>query len=152
MPPCKAMTNRIPLPALLLGFAGLIPPAVLTGVALLDLGLFAPSTPGFVRTYAAVILSFIGGSWWAFALREERPSWLLLSVAVVPSLLGWGTIFWFFPPQALFGLAAMLVASLVVDALLVRRRLAPRWWLRLRVPLSVGLALCCALSGWALVG
>ena len=145
------MTNRIPLPALLLGFAGLIPPVALTGAALLDAGLFAPSTPGFVRTYAAVILSFIGGSWWAFALKEERPSWVLLGLAVVPALLGWGAIFWFYPPQALFGLAAMLGASLGVDALLVRRRLAPRWWLRLRVPLSVGLALCCVLSGWALV-
>ena len=42
------MKASVPLPALLLGFAGLIPPVVLTAVALLDLGLFAPSTPGFV--------------------------------------------------------------------------------------------------------
>jgi hypothetical protein len=141
------MKSSIPLPALLLGFAGLIPPVVLTAVALLDIGLFAPSTPGFVRTYAAVILSFIGGSWWAFALRDERPSWALLTVAVLPSLAGWAAIFWFFPPQALFALAAMLVGSLVIDALLVRQRLAPRWWLKLRAPLSVLLAICCVLSG-----
>jgi hypothetical protein len=146
------MKNSIPLPALLLGFAGLIPPVLLTAVALMDLGLFAPSTPGFVRTYAAVILSFIGGSWWAFALREERPSWLLLTVAVLPSLAGWASIFWFFPPQALFALAAMLVLTLVVDALFVRRRLAPRWWMKLRLPLSLVLALCCLLSGWDLIG
>jgi hypothetical protein len=145
------MKSSIPLPALLLGFAGLIPPVVLTAVALLDLGLFAPSTPGFVRTYAAVILSFIGGSWWAFALREERPSALLLTMAVLPSLAGWAAIFWFFPPQALFALAAMLVLTLAVDALLVRRRLASRWWMKLRVPLSLVLALCCLLSGWDLV-
>lgn len=151
MPPCKPMTNKVPLPALLLGLLGLVPPIILTGVALLDLGLFAPSTPGFVRTYAAVILSFLGGSWWAFALREERPSPLLLTLAVVPPLAGWAAIFSFQPPAALFGLAVGLVATLAVDALLVRRRLAPAWWMKLRVPLSIGLALCCGASGWALV-
>jgi hypothetical protein len=144
------MTTKVPLPALLLGLAGLIPPLVLTGVALFDMGLFAPSTPGFVRTYAAVILSFIGGSWWAFACRDERPSWRLLGIAVLPALLGWTAIFWFKPPEAMFGLAVVLIASLLFDALLVARRLAPRWWLKLRVPLSVGLAACCALSGWVL--
>jgi hypothetical protein len=135
---------------LLLGLAGLIPPAVLTGIALFDAGLFAPSTPGFVRTYAAIILSFVGGSWWAFTCREERPSWLLLGIAVVPAVAGWWAIFTFQPAEGLFGLAVMLVAALVVDAWLAARGLAPRWWMRLRVPLSVGLALCCALSGWVL--
>ncbi len=145
------MRSKVPLPALLLGLAGLIPPLLLTGVALFDAGLFAPSTPGFVRTYAAVILSFIGGSWWAFACREERPRWWLLAIAVLPPLAGWAAIGWFFPPEAMFALALLLVASLAVDALLVGRGLAPRWWLRLRVPLSTGLALCCAVSGWVLV-
>mgnify|MGYP002780725326 CR=1 FL=1 len=145
------MTKPVPLPALLLGFAGLIPPAALTAVALLDLGLFAPSTPGFVLTYAAVILSFLGGSWWGFVSREERPSWVLLGIAVLPALGGWAAIFSFQPPAALFGLAGALVATLAVDALLVRRGLAPGWWMKLRIPLSLGLALCSALSGWALI-
>jgi hypothetical protein len=145
------MKTKVPLPALLLGFAGLIPPLVLTAVALLDIGLFAPSTPGFVLTYAAIILSFLGGSWWGFASVARRPNWLLLGIAVVPALAGWAAIFSFTPPAALFGLAGALVVSLAVDALLVRGRLAPGWWMRLRVPLSLGLALCCLLSGWVLV-
>ena len=145
------MKTRVPLPALLLGLAGLIPPVVLTAVALLDLGVFAPSTPGFVRTYAAVILSFLGGTWWAFACREARPSWWLLIAAVIPSLAGWWAIASFRPPEALFGLAVLLIAALAVDATFVRLRLAPAWWMKLRLPLSTGLALCCALSGWALV-
>src|SRR4028118_1167991 len=99
---------RIPLPVLLLGFAGLIPPTVLTGVALLDLGLFAPSMPGFVLTYAAIILSFLGGTWWGFVSRSERPGWLLLGIAVLPALAGWAAIFSFQPPAALFGLAGAL--------------------------------------------
>lgn len=142
---------RIPLPALLLGFAGLIPPTVLTAVAMLDLGLFAPSMPGFVLTYAAVILSFLGGTWWGFVSRQDRPNAVLLGIAVLPALAGWAAIFSFQPPAALFALAGALVATLAVDALLVRRRLAPGWWMKLRVPLSLLLALCCALSGWVLV-
>jgi hypothetical protein len=145
------MTKPVPLSALLLGFAGLIPPVVLTAVALLELGLFAPSTPGFVLTYAAIILSFLGGTWWGFVSKEERPSWILLGISVLPALAGWAAIFSFQPPAALFALAGALVLTLVVDALLTAWRLAPGWWMRLRVPLSIGLALCCALSGWVLV-
>jgi hypothetical protein len=70
---------------------------------------------------------------------------------VLPALAGWAAIFSFQPPAALFALAGALVLTLVVDALLTAWRLAPGWWMRLRVPLSVGLALCCALSGWVLV-
>jgi hypothetical protein len=124
---------------------------VLTAVALLELGLFAPSTPGFVLTYAAIILSFLGGTWWGFVSKEERPSWILLGISVLPALAGWAAIFSFQPPAALFALAGALVLTLVVDALLTAWRLAPGWWMRLRVPLSIGLALCCALSGWVLV-
>jgi hypothetical protein len=145
------MTSKVPLPALLLGYAGLIPPAVLTAGALLDLGLFAPSMPGFVLTYAAVILSFLGGAWWGFASRQERPGWMLLTISVLPALAGWAAIFSFQPPAALFALAGALITALVVDALLVRRRFAPGWWMKLRAPLSLGLALCCGLSGWVLV-
>ncbi|WP_338503306.1 DUF3429 domain-containing protein [Sphingomonas kaistensis] len=142
---------RVPLSALLLGLAGLIPPIGLTAGALLDLGLFAPSMPGFVLTYAAIILSFLGGTWWGFVSRAERPSAFLLAVSVLPALAGWAAIFSFQPPAALFALAGALIAVLAVDWLLVRRRLAPRWWMQLRIPLSVGLALCCGLSGWALI-
>ena len=89
MPPWRTMTTKVPLPALLLGFAGLIPPVGLTAVALLDLGLFAPSTPGFVLTYAAVILSFLGGTWWGFVSKSERPGLALLGISVLPALAGW---------------------------------------------------------------
>lgn len=144
------MKTDIPRAPLWLGLAGLIPPLVLTAVALFELGIFAPSAPGFVRSYAAIILSFLGGTWWAFALKEERPRAFLLVLAVLPSLAAWATMFWFVPAQALFALAGLLLASLAIDALLVGWRMAPRWWLRLRLPMSLCLATCCALSGWVL--
>ena len=102
-------------------------------------------------TYAAVILSFLGGTWWGFVSRSDRPGWGLLGIAVLPALAGWAAIFSFQPPAALFALAGALIATLVMDVLLTQRRLAPRWWMTLRVPLSLGLALCCGLSGWVLI-
>jgi len=142
------MTTKVPSPALLLGFAGLIPPVLLTFLVWRGAG---GEAAGLLESYAALILSFLGGTWWAFACREARPSTALLSIAVVPSLAGWAALGLLVPSEALFALAAMLLGALLVDGWLVRRRLAPFWWMGLRVPLSLGLAICAALSGWALV-
>jgi hypothetical protein len=141
--------NRIPLPALLLGTAGLIPPVVLAVVAWFDIGAFGPVATGFLFTYAALIFSFIGGSWWAFASREERPRWGYMLAAVAPTLLAW--LLLPMRPQTLvgYGLAGLIASSLLVDALLGRRGLIPRWWMRLRVPLSLVLALCVAAATYA---
>lgn len=139
-----AQMNRIPLAPLLLGAAGLIPPVFLAIVAWFDIGAFGPVASGFLFTYAALIFSFIGGSWWAFASREERPRWALMLLAVAPSLLAW--VLLPMRPQVLVGyaLATLILVSPFVDKFLSSRGLTPRWWMRLRVPLSVLLALCVA--------
>ena len=141
--------TRIPLAPLLLGLAGLLPPLLLAVVAWFDLGAFGPVAAGFLFTYAALIFAFLGGTWWAFACREDRPKALLLALAVAPPLLAWGLL----ParPQTLvgYGLAVLILLSPLVDILLLRRNLTPRWWMRLRVPLSVVLALCVAAATYA---
>mgnify|MGYP002777127804 FL=1 len=143
------MKNRVPLAAALLGSAGLIPPAIGAFVAFQDAGGFGSTAAGFILIYAALIFSFLGGSWWAFACREERPRWWLLVIAVVPSLAAWAIL----PLRAselrpALTLAGLIIASLAVDWLLFRRGLTPRWWLKLRAPLSVGLAALLALTVW----
>ena len=93
--------------------------------------------------YASLILSFIGGIWWGFAMqrRERQPA--MVVAAIVPSLIplalaplivlgGWR---W-----ALVGLAVALMLTLPVDRRLVERGDAPAGWMQLRVPLSAGLA------------
>lgn len=141
--------TRVPLFPLLLGSAGLIPPVLLAVVAWFDLGAFGPVAAGFLFTYAALIFAFLGGAWWAFACREDRPRLLFLVLAVAPPLLAWGLL----ParPQTLvgYGLATLILLSPGVDALLRARRLTPNWWLRLRVPLSLVLALCVAAATYA---
>ena len=72
-----------------LGLAGLLPPLAGAVVAWGDLGSFGPVAGGFILVYAALIFSFLGGSWWAFACTEARPRPWLLGLAVMPSVLAW---------------------------------------------------------------
>ena len=106
-------------------------------------GRFSALALGFA--YAALILSFLGGMWWGLAAQAgaAAPRWLWFA-AVAPSLIALVSAWpwavgkdWPGPSMLLLGLA--LLGSLLVDYRLHAAGLAPRWWLRLRVPLSVGL-------------
>lgn len=123
---------------LLLGYAGLLPP-----FALILADWFLPQGPiawgAIVGPYAAVIYSFLGGSWWAFAIKEEQPSTSLLVLAVSPPLLALVTFF--AGPQVQNILLAFLIAiSPGADYLFKLKGLVPPWWMRLRFRLSMGLA------------
>ncbi len=142
------MTDRVPLVPALLGAAGLLPPLIGAVVAYGDLGSFGPVAGGFILTYAALILSFLGGSWWAFASREDRPRWWLLLLAVTPTLLVWSILAMRSTVQAGLWTAALIAVTLPIDLLFHRRGLTPRWWMKLRVPLSLGLATLVALTVW----
>lgn len=139
-----------PASALALGYAGLLPP--LAGIALrgVEWATGHPTTQASALLlvggllYGGLILSFLGGTWWgAASARREGPAlrrWLTLSV--MPSLVallclvaGMGNAR---GGGALLGVALLL--TLLVDRSLVAERLVPAWWMRLRVPLSIGLA------------
>jgi hypothetical protein len=144
--------RRIPRAALLLGLAGLIPflwsaathlfPA-LSGWA----GQWLP--PMFLGayvglTYGTVILSFMSGVLWGFATRAEgREAAVAYSLSVIPAL-------WVFfmvtdaSANSTIYLAAGFVALLLLDAIYSAWGLAPRWWLRLRVMLTVVVLACLA--------
>ena len=132
-----------------LGLAGLLPQ-----LAFLLAAIFAPeplSQSGRIlgAAYAGLIFTFLGGTWWGFAASApaaERRSalvWLWIA-AVLPSLMVlafvglwlWGLLVL---EQVLVMLGASLLIALAVDVRIAA--LGPRWWLQLRVPLSVGLGL-----------
>lgn len=133
-----------PTIARLLGFAGLLPHIAVVLVLLErnnELRFFALAM-GYA--YAALILSFLGGIWWGFAARAERaPLWLWVA-AVLPSLIALASFLpWAtgepWPGPSLIVIGVALIAALGVDWQLHRLGLAPEWWLRLRLPLSLGL-------------
>lgn len=139
-----------PVSAAVLGYAGLLPP--LAGIAARGLEWVTghPTTQASALLlvggllYGGLILSFLGGTWWgaACARRDGAALRRWLTLSVMPSLVallclvaGLGNAR---GGGALLGIALLL--TLLVDRSLVAERLVPGWWMRLRVPLSVGLA------------
>lgn len=70
--------------AYLLGLAGLIPFVGLTAL------MYSPLSASLFIAYSAVILSFLGGIHWGFALQNQAwsNSWRI-SLCMLPSLIGW---------------------------------------------------------------
>lgn len=142
--------GRPPVPALLLGYAGLLPPIIGIAWRLID-----PAKGGMMLAlalfYAALILSFLGGAWWGMAVARVAGAALTLwlALAVVPSLvaLAAGAVLFTSVVSGAAIVAAGLLGSLLVDMMLVRAGHAPAWWMKLRLPLSVGLAALTLLAG-----
>lgn len=140
--------------ARVLGAAGLLPQLA----ALTTLMVGNPADPfsalALAYAYAALILSFLGGMWWGLAAQAlgTVPGWIWVA-AVTPSLVALASALpwavgatWPGPSLAMLGVA--LLAALVVDFKLAALDLCPRWWLGLRVPLSVGLGVMTLALGY----
>jgi len=135
----SAMDRRIPPATLVLGLAGLIPPIVGAVAVSVDFSGLGVVVREATLLYAALIASFLGGSWWGFASRAERPRWGLLIASVIPSLVPWAMLLALPSLEAGMGLALLILLTPLVDWRLQRLGLAPPWWLQLRVPLSITL-------------
>lgn len=127
-----------------LGYAGLVP--FVAGAALV--WLVWPEAHPYatlaLATYAATIVSFLGGIHWGVAFRSDEPDPARFAWGVVPSLVAWVAVV--MPPDAgLVVLGAMLVVCYAVD-----RRVYPaaglQRWLTLRFRLSAVAALSCFLG------
>jgi hypothetical protein len=137
---CNEPSPRItiPAPAWVLGLSGLIPFFVAAGAyAFGPPRLAGPALLALV-TYAAAILSFLGGArWGAEILRTNCPGWLTLAGSVLPSLVAWGLLAAPFatPQWQLSGFLAAFLAAWLWD---VRSVHLPPWYERLRTMLTLG--------------
>lgn len=133
----------IPKSALMLGLAGLIP--FLWSVATVyfpagaEAGLrwFGPRFVGpYVGlAYGTVILAFMSGVLWGFAVQARVNAGLFYGLSVLPALwafclVGGG------PVAAALYLAAGFVGLLVLDWVFCQQRLAPPWWMAFRTGLT----------------
>lgn len=144
--------RQIPLSALILGLAGLIP--FLWGAA----NVAYPPSGGWVGgwlppmyrgtyvslTYGVVILSFMAGVLWGFATKAKGAKAAAgYALSVVPAL-------WAFfmvngdPGNAAVNLAAGFAGLLMLDYFFALQGLAPGWWMRLRVLLTAVVLTCLA--------
>jgi hypothetical protein len=81
--------TAIPRPALLLGWAGVIPFAAFAFATALELRLPGLRPEPILLAYAAAILSFMGGAQWGLAIGEAPVGGQRLAVSVIPALLAW---------------------------------------------------------------
>ena len=142
--------SEIPRAALWLGLAGALPflwgaaTLVWDDAAALGSYLLGPRFVGpYVQLfYGSVILSFMSGVLWGFATRAEgavAASGYALSV--LPAL--WAFFFTGGGPiSASINLAFGFAGLLGLDWLFWRYGLAPPWWMRLRVLLTVIVVAC----------
>ena len=91
-----------------------------------------------------VVLSFIGGAWWGLASRTQTDvHWVVWIAAVIPSLIAFESIaalaIGLPRGQSLLLTGASLIATLGIDYKLAASGVSPPGWLRLRIPLSLGL-------------
>jgi hypothetical protein len=132
--------SAVPRAALWLGLYGLLPSIGVLGVMLV-----LPEWRGFAAwvgvAYGAVIASFVGGAWWGLACARAPAESLArhLLFAIVPSLVAWPAVL--VPPATGYlALALLFLVLLPMDRRLQGDGSAPPWWLRLRRPLSLGMA------------
>lgn len=132
--------HSIPRPALLLGAAGLLPSLAMPAMLAAGDGAAAFALQAG-PAYGALIASFIGGAWWGLAANRAGDAaltrWLVLSV--LPMLAAWVALL--LPPHAGLLLLAVIFALLpLADRAAQAAALAPEWWWRLRLPLSLLMA------------
>ncbi len=139
------MTRPLPPLALILGLAGLIPFVAASLGATLQTGDGADRAVLALSAYAAVILAFLGGVHWGFALVDGAAVRARLGLGVVPSLIGWLGLLVTFSGLPVVGLAIMaagFVALTIVEARATARGLMPRGYMWLRWVLSTVVIVC----------
>lgn len=143
--------RRIPPAALALGLAGVLPFAwgALTlywpAAEALTLRTLGPRfvAPFVSLQYGVVILSFMSGVLWGFATRMERGAAAGYALSVIPAL-------WAFfmvgagPVSSALNLIIGFAGLLALDFTFWQNGFAPRWWMRLRVLLTLLVVACLA--------
>ncbi|MFN3544398.1 MAG: DUF3429 domain-containing protein [Thiobacillus sp.] len=141
-------TDSLPRAVAWLGYGGLLPFLGAAVLAVVD-----PAHAGLWRNaliaYGAVILSFVGGLHWGFAMTLAGLSNLAKQRcfvwSVVPALVAWPALLL---PSAWGGalLIAGFVAHYAQDVRLSRRADLPQWYLPLRLRLTTVACACLAVG------
>ncbi len=147
--------KRLPILAMLLGLLGLLPFLGCTiGIILFPGQVPAPNLVMAIIAYGAVILAFLGGVHWGFAL-EPAPSVVTpgqaatdnkrLALGVIPSLIGWAALLVPLVASSMVAIILLIlgfVLTTLVEARAHRRGALPGGYMALRWLLSSIVVLC----------
>lgn len=138
---------RSPVPSapLWLGAGGLVPFIVLAGALWIVPAEYHPTLHDWLRTYAAVILSFVGAVHWGIALLHrdmgDQDRAVVMAWSVVPGLVAWVSLLMSLR-TGLTLTGAMFVIHYTMDRTLASRFPIPDWYLRLRSGLTIVVVAC----------
>ncbi|TCO69971.1 DUF3429 domain-containing protein [Rhodovulum euryhalinum] len=146
--------KEVPTSALILGLAGLIPflwgagTVVFPGLSEFGAANLGPRFIGIyvLNFYGTIILAFMSGVLWGFATKAEGArAGIGYALSVIPALwaffmVGGGA------ESSVIALIAGYAGLLLLDAFYWQVNLAPRWWMRLRIPLTAVVVACLAVS------
>lgn len=150
------MTAVPPWPRLL-GLAGLLPQLACAIIAWMGPAQWHEPSRVIGALYAALILTFLGGTWWGIAAaapaaeRRGGLAWLWIA-AVIPSLFAWAILSLSYLGELAAEAVLVMLGAGILVALGVDWRigpLAPRWWMQLRAPLSLLLGIATIALGLA---
>jgi hypothetical protein len=125
-----------------LALAGLIPFVGCAAMVALG-GADADAWLGALIAYAAVILSFLGGTRWGAALERGSPDATTLILSNLPALVAWAALLPLEMPSPMR--LSLLSAGLALMWLWDRRR-RPAWYPALRTVATVGALLSLGLA------
>lgn len=139
--PAKAVPSQKrlpPLPALVVGLAGLLPfiyGAMAAGNPDISLE-FAPPLL-MVEIFGPIVFAYMSGVFWGFATAENQAdSWGWLGLSILPAIYVFVAMF-AAPGETLTILLIGFPALLPIDYLFWRVNMTPRWWMALRIVLTV---------------
>ena len=131
----------IPRAPLLLGLAGLIPFVAAT-VMLGETVMIRALGLQIMLQYGVVILAFMSGVLWGFSSKGWGFGFVL---SVIPALLAFGAAMTG-PHMRLMVLMGGFAGIVLLDIWFARRGLAPPYWLRLRLMLTLVVLICLGLG------
>jgi Protein of unknown function (DUF3429) len=134
-----------------LSLAGLLPFAVLTFEIWSNIGFFSDifklSAISIFIGYSCIILSFLGGTIWSFAImmrgRTQLAIWFL-TLSVCPALVGFLALL--LQPQNIAWLLLIggFLSQLKIEHILMQLEVIPAWFWQLRMRITA--IVCCLIS------
>jgi len=141
--------SPVPSAPLWLGAGGLVPFIVLTGALWIVPVEYHPTLQDWLRTYAAVILSFVGAVHWGIAMlhrdMNDQDRAVVMGWSVVPGLVAWVALLMSLRPELTLT-GAMFVIHYTMDRQLATRFPIPDWYLRLRSGLTIIVVACLGIA------
>lgn len=109
---------------------------------------------GALVTFAAIILSYLGGIEGGLALHDqvgtEKTRAVSLCLSTLPALAAWGVLWLGSPQQQIGASIALFIAVWCADLWLARQGLIPSWFVDMRTAITALVCLILGLAFWLL--